>query len=197
VFKVCNKKKGGFNMALKIAVAGEIRSGKDTVCEYIQGGSVNMQKLYFAEGIADIIQTYFPEAWYGEGKPRKHYQDIGQFMRSINPDVWVNHTELKYFLLKQSGFENFIVTDLRQQNEYEWLKKNGFTVIKVETEPELRIERMKASGDNFDMNSLVHPVEQQIKQLPYDYLLQNNTSLEDLYAQVDFVINELLAEGGV
>jgi dephospho-CoA kinase len=183
-------------MALKIAVAGEIRSGKDTVCEYIQESNwgMNIKKLYFAEGIAEIIKDYFPEAWNGEGKPRKHYQEIGQFMRTLNPDVWVNHTELNYFLLKQAGFQNFIVTDLRQQNEYEWLKENGFTVIKVETEPEVRKERMKASGDVFDEASLNHPVEQSIKALKYDYLISNNTTLEDLYAQVDFILDEL--EGG-
>jgi hypothetical protein len=183
-------------MSIKIAVSGEIRSGKDTFCNYIMKQIPNMQKLYFAEGIAEIIETYFPEVWYSEGKPRKHFQEIGQFMRTLNPDVWVNYTEQKYFLLKQAGFSNFIVTDLRQMNEYEWLKKNGFVVVKVEAEPEVRIERMKASGDVFDMNALHHPVEQQIKNLPCDYLVTNNTTLEDLYEQADYILNELLREGG-
>jgi hypothetical protein len=185
-------------MTLKIAVAGEIRSGKDTVCNYINhktGGK--MQVLYFAEGIAEIIKDYFPEAWYGDGKPRHHYQEIGQFMRSLNPDVWVNNTEMKYTLLKMAGFDSFMCTDLRQRNEYDWLKANGFTVIKVETSPEIRVERMKASGDSFDMQSLLHPVESQIKALPYDYLIQNNTTLEELYEQIDYVLAELKAEGGV
>lgn len=180
---------------MKIAIAGEIRSGKNTVCDYIKQKRSGIKELYFAEGIAEIIKTYFPDAWYGEGKPRKHYQEIGQFMRSIDKDVWVKNTEMKYFLLKQAGFHNFICTDLRQHNEYEWLKKQGFTVIKVETEAEVRISRMKASGDVFDMNALLHPVEQQIKALPYDYLVSNNTTIEDLYAQVDYILSDL--EGGV
>lgn len=187
-------------MTLKIAVAGEIRSGKNTVCDYVK--SINkepMQELYFAEGIAAIIERYFPEAWYGSGKPRNHYQEIGQFMRTLNEDVWVNNVAAKYMRLKQAGFESFIVTDLRQPNEYEWLKANGFTVVKVETAPEIRIERMKASGDRFDMNSLIHPVEQHIKHLPYDYLISNNTTLQDLYAQIDYMLLELKDErlGGV
>jgi hypothetical protein len=186
-------------MALKIAVAGEIRSGKDTVCDYIKArsGQDLMQKLYFAEGIAEIIQKYFPEAWYGEGKPRHHYQEIGQFMRTLNPDVWVNYTEQQYTLLKMSGFNSFLCTDLRQRNEYDWLKDNGFTVIKVETDAEVRIERMKKAGDSFDMQSLLHPVESQIKALPFDYLIRNNTTLEDLYEQIEFVLDDLKGEGGV
>jgi AAA domain len=179
---------------MKIAVTGEIRSGKDTVCEYIANrfGHAPYEKLYFAEGIEKIIRDYFPEAFEGNAKPRKHYQDIGQFMRTINPDVWVNQVNNKYEYLKRwRNINNFLCTDLRQQNEYDWLKKNGFTVIKVETEPEIRIERMKASGDKFELQDLLHPVEQQIKHLPADYVVTNNTTLDDLFTQVDFILEEL------
>lgn len=187
-------------MAIKIAVAGEIRSGKDSFSEYIQSKlkqmNKPMEKLYFAEGIEKIIRDYFPEAFEGNTKPRKHFQDIGQFMRTINPDVWINQVAGKYEYLKRwRNIENFICTDLRQLNEYEWLKANGFTVVKVEADSEVRIARMKASGDSFNMNNLIHPVEMQIRQLPYDYLVTNNTSLEDLYKQADFIYEELEGEG--
>lgn len=183
---------------LKIAVTGEIRSGKDTVCAYIQQEKQQpnnlIKTLYFAEGIEMIIRKFFPEAFAGNSKPRKHYQEIGQFLRTLNPEVWVNHTKRVYRDAKRGGYKSFLCTDLRQMNEYEWLKSQGFTVIKVECEPEVRIERMKNSGDKFDMNSLLHPVEQQIKDLPYDYLITNNTTLQDLYEQIDYIIEELQAE---
>jgi dephospho-CoA kinase len=76
---------------MKIAVTGEIRSGKDSVCEYIMRRVPDCEKLYFAEGIEEIIRRYFPEA-FKHGKPRKHFQDIGQFMRTIDKDVWVKFT---------------------------------------------------------------------------------------------------------
>lgn len=176
---------------IKIAVAGEIRSGKDTVCEYIQEKVPGMQKLYFAGGIQKVIELCFPEA-FAEGKPRKLYQEIGTFMRSIDQDVWVNYVKKELdFYQDLIEIENFIVTDLRQPNEYDWLKSEGFTVIKVEANDEIRIERMKASGDVFEAESLVHPVEQLIKALPYDYLITNNDTLESLYEQVDYVLKDL------
>lgn len=178
-------------MGLKIAIAGEIRSGKDTVSDYIQGSSWGMEKLYFAEGIEKIIKEYFPEAFEGNTKPRKYYQDIGQFMRTINPLVWINHVNRKQQQLESIGVESFIVTDLRQMNEYETLKDKGYTVIKVEASSEIRIERMKQSGDKFDLNDLVHPIELQIRTLPCDYTISNNTTLEDLYEQVNYVLDEL------
>lgn len=178
-------------MELKIAVAGEIRSGKDTVCEYIMKQNPMMEKLYFARGIEKVIKLCFPDA-FDDGKPRKLFQDIGQFMRTIDADVWVKYTEreMKYLNLF-FGIEQFICTDLRQPNEYQWLKNNGFTVIKVEADEEIRIERMKQAGDVFTLDSLNHPVEQQIKDLPCDYLITNNDTLDSLYQQVDFVLSEI------
>lgn len=186
---------GGTTLDIKIAITGEIRSGKDTVCDYIRDLNPGLNKLYFAEGIERIIREYFPEAYQVSNKPRKHFQEIGQFMRTVNESVWINSVERKYTHLTGLGEANFILTDLRQVNEYEWLKENGFIVIKVETEQELRIERMKASGDTFTMDSLIHSTEQQIKDLPYDYLITNNTTLTDLYEQIDYVLYEL-NEGG-
>ncbi|MDF2010228.1 hypothetical protein [Priestia megaterium] len=184
-------------MKLKLAIAGEIRSGKDTFSDYVLSKLDRPNKLYFAEGIEKIIREFFPEAFEGNNKPREYYQEIGQFMRQLNPLVWINYTSRKYEELKLLGMDNFVLTDLRQMNEYQWLKANGFTVIKVEAEPEIRIERMKQAGDKFNMQSLLHPVEQQISALPYDYLVTNNTTLEDLYKQADFILQELKEEGGV
>lgn len=174
---------------LRIAVTGEIRSGKDTVCSLIQQPGTG--KLYFAEGIELIIKTFFPEAFDGTKKPRSYYQKIGQFMRTINPMVWINYTARKFESMKQQGVSTFLCTDLRQPNEYQWLKDNGFIVIKVEADSEIRIQRMKESGDKFDLQDLVHPVEQEIKRLPYDFLIDNNEGLDELASQVAAVMNEV------
>ncbi|MBS4224199.1 hypothetical protein [Lederbergia citrea] len=55
---------------------------------------MNMQTLSFAEGEENIICRYSLEAFEGNSKPRKHYQEIGQFMRPITPDVWVTGNSL-------------------------------------------------------------------------------------------------------
>ncbi|MDR7207634.1 dephospho-CoA kinase [Priestia megaterium] len=174
---------------IKIAVTGEIRSGKDTVCEYIMRRIYDCEKLYFAEGIEKIIREFFPEA-FANGKPRKHFQDIGTFMRTINANVWVEYTANKYYLHNELSSPNFICTDLRQPNEYEWLKSEGFTVIKVDADFEIRKERALKAGDNFTEETFNHPVEQAIRSLPYDYLITNNTTLEDLFEQVDYILQK-------
>lgn len=168
----------------KIAITGRMRSGKDTVAAYI-GHHYSHTLMGFGEGVADVIATYFPEAW-ADGKPRKHFQVIGQGFRQLNPDIWVDD-----LVRRMKGLDRVVVTDLRQQNEYERLKQLGFTILKVEAGEAERIERIKAAGESVDYDTLHHETEESVDSLPFDYLISNNATLDDLYRQVDWVMNEL------
>ena len=53
---------------MKIALFGKIRSGKDTVGKILIE-EYGFNRFAFGDGIGEIIQKYFPEAWEG-GKPR-------------------------------------------------------------------------------------------------------------------------------
>lgn len=177
---------------MKLAIVGKIRSGKDTVGSmFIQ--EYGCMRMAFGDGIGRVIKDYFPEA-FKDGKPRRHYQHIGQRFRDLDPDVWVKDLGRMYTALKHMGIERFVVTDMRQMNEYEYLKSQGFQVAKVDTADEIRLERMNANGDNFTLEDLNHETEAQIDALPYDFLISNNTTLDDLYEQVKHVAEELKEE---
>lgn len=177
---------------MKVAIVGKIRSGKDTV------GSMLIKeygcfRMAFGDEIGKVIRDYFPDA-LKEGKPRFHYQHIGQRFRDLDPDVWVKQLDKSMKIAYVKGVRRFVITDMRQMNEYNFLKAQGFQVIKVETADEIRLERMNANGDAFTLDDLNHETEQQIDALPYDFLISNNTTLEDLYKQVQHVAEELKEE---
>jgi dephospho-CoA kinase len=184
---------------LKIALTGKMRSGKDTVAKYLQEKH-GFVSFAFGDGIKRIIQEYFPHE-YAKGKPRKLLQAIGQFFREYYPDVWVDylHRDILNYLdvleftigLHESELPNIVITDVRQMNEYEYAKREGYTVIKVEADDELRLERIKNSGDNYSMEDFYHETEKMVDLIPCDYLITNNTTLEDLYEQIEFVVAEL------
>lgn len=185
-------------MALKIAVTGEMRSGKNLVSKMIIDLNDNrkIEEIRFAEGIENVIWSYFPEA-IGEGrKPRKHYQIIGQSFRKLNPNIWIEWLENEYHVNVLIGRVNMIVTDLRQPNEEKWLRDNGFTIIKVETDKEIRIERIKAEGDISDLLDMEHETEINIRNLGYDYLLKNNGTITELENQVMEVLLDINNKGG-
>ena len=184
---------------MKIAVFGKMRSGKDTVGAILID-EYNFIRFAFGDGIGKIIQEYFPEDW-AKGKPRKHYQHIGQQLRELNPDVWIDYllrTVEKYegncSLLGQCP-KNIIVTDGRQKNEAEKLKAQGYTIIKIVADEKKRIERIIASGDKFKYEQLFHETELQVDEIEADYVIYNNGSFKELKDNVQKIINELQGGG--
>lgn len=173
---------------MKIAVIGKIRAGKDQFAKYfIDKGC---KEFKFGNGIAEVIQKYFPEEW-AKGKPRHLYQGIGQYFRSFDEDVWI-----KYLAKQIEGEEDVIITDCRQFNEVKWLKDNGFYIVKVEADEDIRIKRMKELGDTFKPEDLQHETEKQVDLAYYDVMVENNGTLEDLIQKAKNVEILLQLEGG-
>ena len=99
---------------MKIAIIGKICSGKTTTADILIGLNNDFQKLSFAGKVKNIAVDLFDM----EKKDRKLLQQIGTYMREIDPDVWAN------YVVKQSKKYNYVVIDdLRYKNEYDLLKK--------------------------------------------------------------------------
>ncbi|PFW43760.1 hypothetical protein [Priestia megaterium] len=175
---------------MKIAFVGKMRSGKDTAGNYILSKSQWTKQLAFGDEIKELIKIYFPHLLEGGKKPRKLMQEVGQLFRKYDSDIWVKRLNRTYMNYKYQGYTDFIITDVRQQNEVDFLKSQGFVIVLVETAEELRLERIKASGDSFSMEDLNHETELAVDTLPYDYLITNNTSIKDLTKQIDFILQE-------
>lgn len=176
---------------MKIALFGKIRSGKDTVGKIlIEEHGFN--RFAFGDGIGEIIQKYFPEAWEG-GKPRKHYQHIGQQLRVLNEDVWVNYLirNVKMFesIRMINGYStNIVITDGRQLNEAKKLKEEGFLIVKITTPDDIRLERMKALGDVFSPEDLQHETELNVDMITPDVEIINDGNIEDLKNRLQAVL---------
>ena len=102
---------------MKIAVCGRMRSGKDTLANRLVE-EYGFKEFKFSQGINEIINKYFPEHAFSEKRPRKHQQFIGQGMRQLDKDVWVNYT-LSYveeYLAENGDFADVVISDLRQEN---------------------------------------------------------------------------------
>ena len=107
-------------------------------------------------------------------------------MRAIDKDVWVKYA-LSTIKSKSSfgsnyknswafgkGFDKWVIDDLRLENEAHWLKKNGFTLIRVECEENIRVERMSTLYPNSPSTALLHASEREYKGIVADYVITNN-----------------------
>ncbi|WP_299831709.1 adenylate kinase [uncultured Metabacillus sp.] len=166
---------------MKIALIAKMRSGKDTVADYLCE-QYGFDKYAFGDELKRYYHELFGET---EAKPREGYQWFGQTLRQRDRDIWV-----------RKCFENIdkfdpihiVVSDLRQPNEYKKCKAEGYTIVKIECDDELRVKRIMQKNDQFNMSNLKHDTEMHIDKFNYDYMINNNGSLEDLYKQVDSLI---------
>jgi dephospho-CoA kinase len=180
---------------VKIALTGKLRSGKDTVANHLYIRH-SFNRVAFGDALKKNAHATFP--WiYEWNKPRALYQQFGQLMRQIEPDVWVKHAEqavkgaIDFNVHTGSGKVGVVITDLRQPNEYEWTKANGFTLIRVTAPDEDRIARAKIAGDDFNEADLEHETESYIDSFDCDYEIVNAGSLDELKAQIDTIVAQI------
>jgi hypothetical protein len=189
---------------LKLAIAGELGSGKTTLANYIEK-EYHMTPFAFADELKKGFHYAYPHI-PKDPKPRRGYQLYGQLMRCVyGEDYWINICldEIDRCRKAAIGYNfreadpNFapLITDARQPNEFERLKKEGYKIIKVIAPQELRVKRAIERGDNFTEADLNHESEIHISQMDADFTIFNEGSLEELYASFDRTL-EYIRYGG-
>jgi dephospho-CoA kinase len=180
---------------VKIALTGKMRSGKDIVANHLYIRH-SFNRVAFGDALKKNAHATFP--WVSEfSKPRALYQQFGQLMRQIEPDVWIKHAEravkgaIDFNVNTGAEKVGVVITDLRQPNEYEWARANGFTIIRVTAPDEDRLFRAKLAGDSFTETDLEHETESHIDGFTVDYEIHNDGSLDDLKRKVDEIMEEI------
>ncbi len=185
---------------MKIALTGKVRSGKDTVKDYL---IEKYGMVPFAFG--DDLKKGFHEAYPHipeHPKPVRGYQLYGQLMRYVHKDThWIDNCFKKIDYIADvaknyniTGSEiDFrpVITDVRQDNEVDRCKEEGFVLIRVNCPDEIRLERMNATGDNFTLADLQFETETAVDHFEVDYDIENGGTLEELYLQIEDVIQKI------
>jgi dephospho-CoA kinase len=180
---------------IKIALTGKMRSGKDTVANHLYIRH-SFNRVAFGDALKKNAHATFP--WVSEfSKPRALYQQFGQLMRQIEPDVWIKHAEravkgaIDFNVNTGAERIGVVITDLRQPNEYEWARNNGYTIIRVTAPDEGRIARAIIAGDDFNEADLEHETESHINGFAVDYEIHNDGSVDELKAQIDAILEAI------
>ena len=168
-------------MTLKIAFGGNMGSGKDTCVDYLCTKYPKHTRISFAGALYDILSYAQEKCGFKKNKDRKFLQFIGtEWARSINENVWIDIVLNK----KIEGIG--LLSDIRFPNEFNELKNNGWICIKV-TRDNIHKNRV-GNGDNKHSSELSI---NDIKDEEWDFILDNNSSLEDLYKRLDKIITKI------
>lgn len=106
---------------VRIVLNGLPASGKDTVADYLVK-EYGFTKMAFADGIYQIAEDYFGM----KTKDRQLLRDIGEKLRDIDEDVWVDST-----LKKANKLDRVVITDCRRNNEYDKSALYNYYPIKI------------------------------------------------------------------
>ena len=183
-----------------IAICGRKFSGKSTVANLLHNAT-GYPVVSFADKLKDItcvlsgctreqledydfkenelVPDYLRPYCLNAEKPtfRAFLQHFGsEVMRGVNDDIWIDCT-------LSNCEENVIVSDCRFPNEAKAVKARGGIVIKV-VRPDAQAKDS-------------HQSETQIDEIEPDYTIWNDTTLENLVANVDSLVRLLRANGKI
>lgn len=157
-------------MKMKIAFGCKAGSGKSTAVHYLINKYGGVEKS-FASPLYDILYYAQKTCNFPIEKDRKFLQYIGtEWARAKDDNVWVN------ILLRTISDENgnIFISDVRFKNEFDSLKDAGFIMILIERETRISLSHISENSLN--------------EETGWDYIIKNNSSLENLYECLDKII---------
>lgn len=184
-----------------IGVSGLKRSGKNTISSFLSK-RYDFQEYSFAKPIKDI--SHFLFGWEEKddeikkeeideslGFSRRQFwqwfgtevmqHTIGErfpsFEENVGRTIWVQLFLREY---KKNPSVRWVISDVRFPHEVEAIQSLGGKIIHVKRE----------DLENNDM----HESEKYISTLPADFILENNSSISDLYKSTDTILENYLLE---
>jgi len=171
--------------------------GKDTAAEYWEKkfpGTV--KRVAFADKLKQVCMLLFDlsyEQCYGSKEiketidprwgmsPREILQKVGEGMRKIYPDIWVDtvfYTTIPDH--QKDGYDFFVISDVRYPNEGDKVHKEDGTLVKV-----LR----DAGGVEVGAD---HSSETAMKDYTnFDFIIDNNGSFEEYFETLDKLMEQI------
>jgi dephospho-CoA kinase len=178
-------------MKMILGITGEMASGKGTSADYLKRkkGAVIYK---FSSSLRDITRRLYLE------ETRENLQKASTMVReTFGQDILckVIHKDV------EKDQNELIVIDgvRRQQDVQEFSKLKEFKLVYIETSLEKRFERIKKRTENIDDKDKTfeefqidnqREAEREIKKLKdeADFVVDNNGSFEDLYRQIDEIV---------
>jgi dephospho-CoA kinase len=190
-----------------LAFIGKAGAGKDTAAELLIE-QLGYRRVAFADKLKDVAETLWgPDA----RKSRCHLQKLGEYVRQIDEDTWVNlaladlarergvlrHVEFlpagrplmgETVSTVEGTVHPVIVTDCRYHNEAWTLKGENFVIVRIVAERTERINRLRTNGKLGSGDWESHISETDLDEWPQDYTVQNIGSKADLLDDLARVI---------
>ena len=201
-----------------IGICGLISSGKDTVADILVN-THEFRRISFAGSLKDAVAAIFSwdrsmlegrtkasrewreqvDQWWANKldmpnfTPRWVLQNFGTelFRHHFHDNIWIHSVERKLM----SAPVNIVISDVRFPNEIKSIKDAGGIVIRTHRGPDPSwyqdaLDTNLGKSQAMKFRSDVHPSEWAWIGTDFDAVLDNDGTIDDLYAQVsDLLLN--------
>ena len=197
-----------------IGLLGFIGAGKGTVADRLVS-KYNFKQYSFAGSLKDACAVIFDwprnllegdtlesrefreivDEWWADKlnipkfTPRYALQYLGtNVLRShFNENIWFLTIQNK---LRKNPTQNVVISDVRFPNEIKFLQENNGILVQIHRgQPPFwyndAIAHNSGNLPTFNSDSKIHPSEYEWVGCNVDYNLYNNTTIDDLYTQID------------
>jgi phosphomevalonate kinase len=156
-------------------ISGKAGSGKDTVADILKD---NLKGKTIIISYASYLKEYAKNivAWDGssESKPRTFLQEIGDLVKSIDPNFLVNRI-LEDIEVYKHYYQNIIISDARFVSEIKCIEEK-YNSLKL---------YVYGRDNNLTDVQKKHNTETSLDGFKdYDYVINNNGTLEELKKKV-------------
>ena len=176
-----------------IGIAGQARNGKDTIAHMIKSNIPNLTHISFADALKETVEMLFnlnrselekykccvTENCPGMDVPmRVALQTIGECLRTVKSTYWIDRMRVP---------ENAIISDIRYENELDWIiAKQGIIILVARqvTKSNVPSESFLIPAIEWFLKHTSKPIVN-IKEITtpfsqFDYFVRNDSNLEDL-----------------
>lgn len=175
-----------------IGLSGKARSGKDTL--FSMAERYGWKRLSFADDLkrraredmglsveqTDGILKDIPCLELNGATPRQFLIDLGNLYRKYNPTFWLDQV---LAVAQQNPDQNYMVTDVRYENEADALKEAGALLVRLERHS----SRDKMVDDNIKTSISETALD---KYTGFDLVVtaESNRTFEDLEAALGWIM---------
>ena len=162
-----------------IGVSGKLGVGKDFISNIIeQHLSINHKviRLAFADLLKILTMIEYDISFdrvyvKKDEESRQLLQNIGAEYRKKSLDFWIKGIDSQINIFQHKGFDAFIITDVRYQNEADYIKSIG-KLIRIVAPIRNQIKLEEESNNNPDIKN--HLSETDLDNYEFDYIIKND-----------------------
>ncbi|RLA59313.1 MAG: hypothetical protein DRQ89_14235 [Epsilonproteobacteria bacterium] len=168
--------------------------GKDTAADYLEAKYPGrVKRVAFADKLKQVCMLLFGlshDQCYGPVSikekvdprfgltPREIMQGVGQKMREIYPNIWVDTVFFSTIPESESeGFDCFIISDVRYPNEGDKIHVESGSLVKI-----IRDAGGVTVGADHSSETAMRDYEN------FDFVIENNGSLDEYFKRVDQLV---------